>query len=123
MTEQNKTNPLAFWVIALGAGAAGVSGVGNMGQLSSLNTAMEEQIRIAEMRGHFQAEIASIRQTLMLHEAQLRNMIDRDGVMELHRAQQSLIDKLIDFSSETVTKNELQLAIGKMREISKGEQR
>lgn len=108
-------SPLALWLTAAGAGMAGISGVGQVGQLGQLEAAMQEQVRQAEMRGQLRAEIAANRELIINLQKAVQKTMTKDGVMELHRAQQELINKLIDWTEAAATKNELKLSVSKLQ--------
>ena len=103
--------PWAIYVAIVGAGASGVTGVANNASLGRLQDISREEIRVAESRGRMQAQLDTMR-------AEVTAMMPREGILELHRAQQALIEKLIDFMAEVenryATKKEIDILIAKM---------
>ena len=112
---QKSTIPtMLLWVIAAGAGTGGLTGIGALDQLAAMSTSLEEQVRQAERRGELQAEIVAIRRVLDRHEVAIGQMMPNTGIVKLHDTQQNLIDKLIDFTNDVVTKTELELTVKKL---------
>ena len=112
-------NPFALWIGVVGAAGAGVSGIGSMGQLGELNATLEEQVRQAEIRGQLRADIRANRESIMRQSDLIKNMMPREGINRLHDHQQNLIDKIIDWMNTVATKDELNLAINKMKMMNK----
>lgn len=115
MEQGEKRTPFALWLTAVGASAAGLTGVGSMGQLGELNAVMDEQVRQAELRGQLRAEIQANRLRLDALNLKMQNTMPKDVINKLHDAQQALIDKLIDVVGSAASKDELNLAINKLK--------